>query len=140
MIQPHFSPGYLIRRLGDVMSFYGFEIPELQSGLLIVLRGFWVVNPAVDNTHMYAVLSPLIPFLSPAAWSCIFVFGGLYQMWALLTDDLRHRRRATFAATMLWLFFALLSVVSIPQLNTIALFILFSAENAWSYIRLRALL
>lgn len=132
-----FSPDFLAARAHDILNYYGLEIPELQSGVFIILRGLWVVNPTVDNTRMFFVLRPLVPWFTPGIWSALFMLVGFYQIWALLVDTASHRRRSTLTACMLWMFFGFLSIVSVPQLNTIILFFVFAAENGWSYVRLR---
>jgi hypothetical protein len=122
----------------ELTMFYGVEFAELQHGVLATLTGLWIADPFIDlyaqNPGYWEKLAVWCP--APVA-GAVFLGVGLYQMWSVLTDQMMHRRYASLAAVMVWLFMGLLLVERFFTTIQVPLYFLFAFQNAVGYVRLR---
>jgi predicted membrane protein len=96
----------------------GFEVAELQSAIIALLYGLWLVYPTPESAKLLAV----------DAYSASFLAIGSGQLIGMVQRRYSLRRVMSLLAVLIWLFTAFYSIEPAQ--------LVFAAVAGWAFLRI----
>jgi hypothetical protein len=125
----------LKRKLTDFMFYSDTDLLELQSGLMSLLWGLWVLNPWTD------ALRRLVGYHAVASWlpewllGSLVVTAGLLQLVGLFAHGIVARRAGNMLSIFLWLFVSALACTGSEPSPSLILFVSMAVTSLLVYVR-----
>ncbi len=126
-----------IRRLRRLLVDYNFEFAEFLVGLAALLWGAWLIFPMWNTFASSSSFTVLLSSgIDESYWGLGIASVGALQLIGLLWDHRPIRRFSSFSLVLVWLFIALMFILSNPASTATVIYPLFALSSAWAYWRI----
>lgn len=133
------APSFLVRvlcQLRDFLFFSHTDLLELFSAMACCGWGIWMAVPSIDSFSESQMYSGLLKFLPETAWGVLAIIIGAFQLYGMVSKNVRFRKLGSFSAFLTWSFISLMCLLAKTYSPSLVFISLLTVASALVYLRI----